>query len=40
MGALESCFVFGAVLSHWQEESKVRILELLKEGFRNVHLSS
>ena len=40
VGALESCFVFGAVLSHWQEESKVRILELLKEGFRNVHLSS
>ena len=40
VGALESCFVFGAVLSHWQEESKVRILELLKEGFRNAHLSS
>ena len=40
VGALESCFLFGDVLSHWQKESKVRILELLKEGLRNAHLSS
>ena len=39
-GALESCFLFCAVLSHWQEESRVRTLELLKEGLRNAHLSS